>query len=70
LPPLSFIKRVGGYAILEEDINPTFIKEKFGFQNVEFGQSLKDTEAKEHIRHFLGGMADLGDILRFRYYSS
>lgn len=62
-PPLSYIKRVGGYKIEESDINPQFIKEKFGFKEVEFGQSLKDEEAKEHIRHFLGGMADLGDIL-------
>jgi hypothetical protein len=63
IPPLSFIKRVGGYEITEDDINPQFIKDKFGFKNVEFGQSLKDEEAKEHIRHFLGAMADLGDIL-------
>lgn len=63
LPPLSFIKRVGGYAILDSDINPQSIKEKFGFKEVEFGQSLKDEDAREHVKHFLGGMSDLGDIL-------
>jgi hypothetical protein len=63
LPPLSFIERKGGYIIVESDITPQSIKEKFGFKEVEFGQSLKDKEAKEHVRHFIGAMADLGDIL-------
>lgn len=62
-PPLSFIKRTGGIKIVEADITPDSIREKFGFKEVEFGQSLKDKEAKEHIRHFLGSMADFGDIL-------
>lgn len=62
-PPLSFIKRTGGIKIVEADITPHSIREKFGFKEVEFGQSLKDKEAKEHIRHFLGSMADFGDIL-------
>jgi hypothetical protein len=63
LPPLSFIERKGGYIIVDSDITPQSIKEKFGFKEVEFGQSLKDIEAKEHVRHFIGAMADLGDIL-------
>jgi hypothetical protein len=63
LPPLSFIERKGGYIIVDSDITPQSIKEKFGFKEVEFGQSLKDKEAKEHVRHFIGAMADLGDIL-------
>lgn len=62
-PPLSFIKRIGGIKIVEADISPDFIRQKFGFKEVEFGQSLKDTEAKEHVRHFLGAMSDLADIL-------
>jgi len=63
VPPLSFINRVGGYIITESDISPESIRDKFGFKSVEFGQSLEDKEANEHIKHFLGGMADLGDIL-------
>jgi hypothetical protein len=62
-PPLSHIVRKGGIKIVEEDINPESIRKKFGFKEVEFGQSLKDKEAKEHVRHFLGAMADLADIL-------
>lgn len=64
-PPLSHIKRTGGVKILEEDITPDSIRQKFGFKEVEFGKSLKDKEAKEHVRHFLGAMADLADILNF-----
>jgi hypothetical protein len=75
-PPLSFIKRTGGIKIEDSDITPVTIEkngkkfatypkiqEHFGFANVELGQSLLDKEAKEHIRHFLGAMADFGDIL-------
>jgi hypothetical protein len=62
-PPLNHIVRKGGVKILEEDITPESIRKKFGFKEVEFGQSLKDKEAKEHVRHFLGAMADLADIL-------
>jgi hypothetical protein len=75
-PPLSFIKRTGGIKIEDSDITPVTIEkngkkfatypkiqEHFGFSNVELGQSLLDKEAKEHIRHFLGAMADFGDIL-------
>lgn len=62
-PPLSYIKRTGGIIIKESDVNVQFIRDKFGFKEVEFGQSLKDVEAREHIRHFLGAIADLGDIL-------
>ena len=63
VPFLSYIKRVGGYKINDDEVNTQFIKDKFGFKEVEFGQSLKDEEAKSHIHHFLSGMADLGDIL-------
>lgn len=62
-PPLSYIKRTGGVKILDSDITPESIREKFGFKEVEFGQSLQDKEAKEHVRHFLGAMADLADVL-------
>jgi hypothetical protein len=39
------------------------LKNNFGFKEIEFGQSLKDREAKEHVKHFLAAIADLGDIL-------
>jgi hypothetical protein len=75
-PPLSYIKRTGGYEITEDNITPTIIKKgdkefaeyevmqkHFGFKEVEIGKSMADKFTKEHIRHFLGAMADLGDIL-------
>ena len=62
-PPLFYIKREGGLLITDEDVNEDSIIQKFGFSRIQFGQSLKDREAREHIRHFLCAMADLGDIL-------
>jgi hypothetical protein len=75
-PPLLNIKRTGGYLITEDNLTPTTVekdgikfneypvlKNNFGFKDVEFGQSLKDREAKEHVRHFLAAIADLADIL-------
>lgn len=63
LPPLEFIERTGGYIVTDSDITTQFIQDKFGFKVVEFGQSLKDTEAEKHVKQFIGAMADLGDIL-------
>ena len=62
-PPLTFIKRVGGVKITDEDVTVESIRQKFGFKEVEFGSALKDTESREHVRHFLGAMADLGSVL-------
>jgi len=59
--PLSYIKRIGGLAI--KDISTKSVLDIFGFKSVEFGNSLKDVEAKEHIRHFLASMSDLAEIL-------
>jgi hypothetical protein len=75
-PPLLHVKRTGGYLITEDNLTPVtvekdgvkfneypILKNNFGFKEIEFGQSLKDREAKEHVKHFLGAIADLGDIL-------
>lgn len=61
--PLAHLKRIGGYSIIEDDIAVNTIIEKFGFASVTFGNYVKDKEAKEHLRHFLGAVSDLGDIL-------
>lgn len=60
-PPLSFIKRTGGLEISQ--VKEEEIIERFGFKYVEFGNSLSDKEAKEHVRHFLGALVDLFEIL-------
>ena len=69
--PLAFIKRIGGVKISEQyvekaketDLEKNPITNDFGFKTVVFGQSLADRSAKEHIRHFLGAMSDLSEIL-------
>lgn len=64
-PPLNHITRVGGIRVKDEDVTVESIREKFAFREVEFGQSLKDSEAREHIRHALAAMTDLADILNW-----
>jgi len=69
--PLAFIKRIGGVKIdesyvdltKETDLTKNPITNDFGFKTVQFGQSLHDKSAKEHIRHFLGAMSDMSELL-------
>lgn len=61
--PLDYIKRTGGIEI--PFISEHEIIRLFGFQAVELGNYVKDIEAKEHIRHFLGASADLFEVLNF-----
>ena len=58
---LSYIKRTGGYKI--EEISPSAIVDTFGFSAVNYGNYVNDQWSKEHTRHFLGAMCDLGEIL-------
>lgn len=60
-PPLDYIKRTGGLEITQ--IKEDEIINQFGFKYVEFGNSLSDKEAKEHVRHFLGAITDLFETL-------
>lgn len=59
--PLQYIKRTGGYKI--ETVSPGEIVEKFGFSAVNYGVYVDDAWSKEHTKHFLGAMSDMGDIL-------
>jgi hypothetical protein len=59
--PLGYIKRTGGYKI--EDISPKNIIEQFGFSAVNYGVYVDDVWSKEHTRHFLGAMSDLGEMI-------
>lgn len=60
-PPLSFIKRTGGLEITQ--VSQQEIIDQFGFKYVEFGNSISDKEAREHVRHFLGALVDLFELL-------
>lgn len=67
-PPLSFIKRVGGLKIDKEELEnfettKYYLQTVFGFKEFEYGQTISDKDAREIIYHFLGAMADLGEIL-------
>jgi len=59
--PLSYIKRIGGLAI--NDVSEKFIIDTLGFKYLEFGNYVRDNEANEHLRHFIGAYVDLCDIL-------
>ena len=59
--PLAYIKRTGGYKI--ESIAPKSIIDNFGFSAVKYGVYVDDVWSKEHTRHFLGAMSDLGEML-------
>lgn len=69
--PLNYIKRTGGLTIKEEYVNEAQntdpeknpITKDFGFKSVQFGNAIRNSEAREHIRHFLGAMTDLAEIL-------
>lgn len=61
--PLSYIKRVNGKQILEEEVQTDRIIEDYGYASVQFGNWVKDKEAKEHVRYFLASTSDLGDAL-------
>jgi effector-binding domain-containing protein len=59
--PLSYIKRTGGYKI--EILSPREIIDKFGFNAVNYGIYVDDKWSKEHTKHFLGAMTDMGQML-------
>nr|WP_321411183.1 LPD1 domain-containing protein [uncultured Carboxylicivirga sp.] len=59
--PLSYIKRTGGLLIEEAD-EQTVIK-NLHFKSLTLGNYVKDTEAREHIRHFVAAIVDLCEVL-------
>lgn len=59
--PLAYIKRTGGFKI--ETNTPQEIVDKFGFSAVNYGVYVDDIWSKEHTKHFLGAMSDLGEML-------
>ena len=69
--PLAHIERKGGITIPANFLNDARITNEtkhplfsvFGFKSVQFGNAQTDTESREHMRHFLGAITDLGEIL-------
>ena len=58
---LTYIKRTGGYKITS--VTPKEIVDKFGFSAVNYGNALDDVWSKEHTKHFLGAISDLGEMM-------
>lgn len=58
---LLYIKRVGGYAIPEVSVKN--LKEIFGFGAVNYGNYVKDSEAKEHTENAIKALIDLAEML-------
>ncbi len=61
--PLEYIKRTGGLRI--DNVSEKFIIDKLGFKGITLGNYVKDEESREHIRHFIGAITDLCEILDF-----
>ncbi len=61
--PLAYIKRTGGRVVLDNEVQAYKIIEEFDYKSLQLGNYVKDKEAKEHIRHYLGAMRDLEDVL-------
>ena len=59
--PLTYIKRTGGFKI--NTIKAQEIIDLFGFSAVNYGKYVDDAWSKQHTKHFLGAISDLGDIL-------
>lgn len=60
-PPLSYIKRTGGYKI--EQLTPSEIVNTFGFSAVNYGNYVDDKWSKEHTKHFLEAICDMAELL-------
>lgn len=59
--PLRYIIRENGLEIPE--ITPKAVIDLFGFKSVVFGNYVKDLEAREHLRYFMGAMSDFYEVL-------
>ena len=51
--PLSKIIREGGKTISDSELTPTNLTDKWGYKSVQFGNYVKDNEAKVHIKRFV-----------------
>ena len=54
------LKRVGGRDV--GDTDPKQLIEEWGFRGVEYGNWVKDEEARAHIKSYIEAISDLEDI--------
>jgi hypothetical protein len=68
--PLSYIKRIGGVAVFDTDLDTgdkflSFYKDKLGIEGVTYGISMPDKERSSHAKHFAGAYLDLAELINW-----
>lgn len=68
--PLSFIKRTGGVAVFNDDLNNgdkvlSFYKKILGVSGITFGKSLPDNERNAHAKHYAGALLDICELINY-----
>lgn len=68
--PLQFIKRDGGIAVFDEDLDNgekvlSFYKQNLGMTRITYGKSLPDNERMAHSKHFFQSIVDLSETLNW-----
>lgn len=61
--PLEKIVRQNGRQVTDAEISPEALRENWGFDSVQFGNYVKDAEAREHVRKSVESLKDMEDIL-------
>lgn len=68
--PLSYIKRIGGVAVFDEDLDSgekllSFYKQHLGITRITYGKTLPDNERMAHSKHFFASIIDLAETLNW-----
>ena len=68
--PLSYIKRIGGVAVFDEDLDSgekllSFYKQHLGITRITYGKTLPDRERMAHSKHFFASIIDLAETLNW-----
>ena len=68
--PLSYIKRIGGIAVFDEDLDSgekllSFYKQNLGITRITYGKTLPDDERMAHSKHFFASIIDLAETLNW-----
>lgn len=68
--PLSYIKRIGGIAVFDEDLDTgekllSFYKQHLGITRITYGKTLPDIERMAHSKHFFASIIDLAETLNW-----
>lgn len=62
-PKLLRVIRTNGREVTDDEVTVENLQNLFGYNSVQFGNWVKDHEAREHVKHFIASMKDMEDIL-------